>query len=61
MDVDTEERTTLDGKFVFREVEKASCTGCHILGMYASGLFAPAPPCSPGIRKDGLSGIWVRP
>jgi hypothetical protein len=61
MDTNDEQTLTLDGKYQFVEVPKgekftgkSDCHGCALIG-----ISEPAPPCSPGVRKDGKRGIWM--
>jgi len=70
--VDTNEAQTLtlDGRYRFAETAGAEYThgkpyreehtgnsDCH--GCALIGAKEVTPPCSPGARKDGKSGIWV--
>ena len=70
MDTNEEQTATLDGRFQFTEVPRApyvpgkpyqeeftgksDCHGCVLIGSLEQH-----PPCSPGARHDGKSGIWV--
>ena len=70
MDTNEAQTVTLDGRYRFVETLKAQyipgkpyreehtgmsdCNGCAL-----PGSLEVAPPCSPGARRDGKSGIWV--
>jgi hypothetical protein len=62
VDTNEEQTFTLDGRFKFKETMKitkytgvSDCAGCAL-----ASLREVAPPCSPGARKDGKRGIWVK-
>jgi hypothetical protein len=71
VDTNEEQTLTLDGRYRFAETNKAQyvpgkpyqeeytgnspCHGCAMVGVNEL-----APPCSPGARKDGKSGIWKK-
>lgn len=70
MDTNEEQTLTLDGRYRFAETawaeyipgkpyreEHTGNSDCH--GCVMIGAKEVTPPCSPGARKDGKSGIWV--
>lgn len=56
VEVNEEQMETLNGelRFVTMVSNDPGCSGCAV-DRRSEGL-----PCSPGTRRDGKSGIWVR-